>query len=103
MHSVTSNAVAEMFLNSLSSEFTISTSDKMANVTGILYVAIAKSNTSTVVIQEDNTSLFGSDLCSGGSVVSSFTVLIRKGHQYRVDKSADANASIYFQKFVKLF
>ena len=99
MHSVTSNAVAEMFFNSLSDDFTISMTNKTANVTGILYVAIFKSDTSTTTLQEDNVFLLGSDMYTGNSAVSSFTVLIRKGHSYRLA----GNGSIYFQKFVKLF
>ena len=100
MHSVTSNAVAEMFFNSLSDDFTISMTNKTANVTGILYVAIFKSDTSTTTLQEDNVFLLGSDMYTGNSAVSSFTVLIRKGHNYRLNGNVN---SIYFQKFVKLF
>lgn len=102
LHAVTSNAVAEMFSAPLSDDFEISFSNQTANCTGILYVNIIKQNTSSVIIKEDNTSILGTDLGTTGSKVSSFTVFIRKGHQYMIDKSGDTSCIIYFQKFIKI-
>lgn len=102
LHAVTSNAVAEMFSAPLSDDFEISFSNQTADYTGILYVGIVKQNTATITINEDNTSILGSDLGITDSKVSSFTVLIRKGHQYMVDKSNDTSCTIYFQKFIKI-
>lgn len=102
LHAVTSNAVAEMFSAPLSDDFEISFSNQTANCTGILYVNIVKQNTSTVTIKEDNTSILGTDLGTTDSKVSGFTVFIRKGHQYMIDKSGDTSCTIYFQKFIKI-
>lgn len=102
LHAVTSNAVAEMFSAPLSNDFEISFSNQTANYTGILYVTIVKQNTSTVTIKEDNNNILGTDLGVTDSKVSSFTILIRKGHQYMIDKSGDSGCSIYFQKFIKI-
>lgn len=92
-----------MFTSPLSIDFEISFLNQTANCTGILYVSIVKQNTSTITIKEDNTSILGTDLGITDSKVSSFTVLIRKGHQYMIDKSSDTSCTIYFQKFIKMY
>lgn len=102
MHAVTSNAVAEMFSAPLSNDFEISFSNQTANYTGILYVTIVKQNTTTVEIKEDNNRILGTDLGVTDAKVSCFTILIRKGHQYMIDKSGDSGCSIYYQKFIKI-
>lgn len=55
-----------------------------AQCTGLLYVQFAKTDASTTVVFEDDTALIGSDLyISGVAYYISFTILIRKGHQYK--------------------
>lgn len=103
LHAVSSNAVAEMFLNSISNDFTISFSNKTANVTGILYCTVWKRNSASVIVKEDNTELIRLDMHTSDSSLNPFTILIRKGHQYKIDNSGDTSATILVQKFVKLF
>lgn len=103
LHAVTSNAVAEMFLNPNSNDFAISFSNQTATVTGFLYCTVWKRNNASVVVQEDNTELLRMDMYTTSSSLNPFTILVRKGHQYKIDKSGDTSATIYSQKFVKLF
>lgn len=106
MHAVTSNAVAGIFGNAIdNTKFALSTTggtNVTAQCTGLLYVQFEKADASTTMIYEDDTVLFGSDLyISGLAYYISFTILIRKGHQYKW-LQAGVN-SIRVQNFIPFF
>lgn len=85
LHAVTSNAVAEMMSknNIDNTKFAIDTSNVEAQCTGILYLVISLASTSSVVIYEDDDILLMDDRGSSASTYHPFTILIRKGHNYK--------------------
>ena len=103
MHSVTSNAVAQMFLNPIdNTKFALpstANTEVTANVTGILYFNIQKTDASTNAIFENNIRIAQSDMYTSSSYYISFTILIRKGYKYYWG----GNGSIYSQQFIPFF
>lgn len=82
------NLISKVFGNPIdNTKFALSTTggtNVTAQCTGLLYVQFEKADASTTMIFEDDTTLFGSDLyISGVAYYISFTILIRKGHQYK--------------------
>ena len=84
LHAVSSNAVANIFGASIdNTKFSISTTNTLANYTGIAYINISRQSTDAVVIYEDDKQLLEDDRGSTASYYHPFTVLIRKGHNYK--------------------
>lgn len=84
MHSVSSNAVANLFSANIdNTKFTLTTTNQQAQYTGLLYCVIQQNTTNNVIIYEDDAELLVDDRGGEYSYNHSFTVLIRKGHRYK--------------------
>jgi hypothetical protein len=103
MHSVTSNAVAEMFNNAIdNTKFAMSNNantEVTANYTGILYLNVTQTNAATTAVFENGTRILQCDMYTGTSYYNCFTILIRKGYKY----SWSGQNTIHSQSFIPFF
>lgn len=75
-----------------------------AQYTGLLYVRTVGDNSATELIYEDDNILLGSDIYVSYPYIANYkcyTVLIRKGHSYRMEAGSGTH-SIYAQQFIPL-
>ena len=101
MHSVSSNAVADIFSadvdNTKFAFNTNSNTEVTAQCTGICYIIFNQQNTSATDILENDNLLIMNDHYANNSWYRSFTVLIRKGRKY---KWRGSGGSIQLQTFI---
>lgn len=103
MHSVASDAVAKIFLNTIdNTKFempTIAQTEVTANYTGILYMNVKQNNTATTAFYENNIQIAYSDMYTGDCFYNNFTLLIRKGCTYKWTGQATIDRQFFIPFF----